>query len=152
MPFSLRLVMHKDFLVIHWRGKSFFNFGRKVILLTIFFGHSATSEVKGQFYKVMDNSAKYMYKTFRKSIITGSWIRTFLCYDLILNDFMDKNFCKGQIFWQFFFGCLVTSGQKLTFKGRTYNYYFRVFNDLRGQRRSLESCGQFSEVHVQEFL
>ena len=110
MPFSLRLVMHKDFLVIHWRGKSFFNFGRKVILLTIFFGHSATSEVKGQFYKVMDNSAKYMYKTFRKSIITGSWIKTFLSYDLILNDFMDKNFRKVHTFLTIFFGCLVAFG------------------------------------------
>ena len=48
------------------------NFGKKVMLLTFFFGYSATSEVKGQLYKVMDNPAKYMHKKFCKNIISGS--------------------------------------------------------------------------------
>ena len=46
--------------------------GKKVILLTIFFGYSATSEVKYLFYKVMDNPVKYMYKNFCKNVTNGS--------------------------------------------------------------------------------
>ena len=67
--------------------------------------------LKDQFYKVMDNPAKYMYKNFRKNIITGSWIRSVLSYDFILNDFMDKNFRKSRTIWQIF-GHLTTSEVK----------------------------------------
>ena len=49
-----------------------------------------TSEVKGHFYKVVDNPFKYMYKKFRNNILTGSWIRSFQSYNFIWNDFIDK--------------------------------------------------------------
>ena len=96
-----------------------------------FFGCLVTSEVKGQFYKVIDNAAKYMYKNFRKNIITCSWIRTFLSYDFILNDFMDKNFRKVHTFLTIFFW---------------------LFSDLWGQRSFFQSCGQFCEKCVQKIL
>ena len=113
--FAIECSLHRRYLcvlTVKWRRevylrlnarKSFFNFVRKITLLTSFFGYSATSEVKDQFYKVMDNATKYMYKNLRKNIITGSWIRTFLSYNLILNDFMDKNFRKGHTFLTIFF-------------------------------------------------
>ena len=60
----------------------------KVKLSTTFFGLLETSEVKSQFYKVVDNSVKYMYKNFRKNIITGSWDISFQSYDFVLNDYI----------------------------------------------------------------
>ena len=68
----------------------------------ICFGHSMTSEVKGHLNKVMDKSLKYLYKNFRKNIMNYSWYRSFKSYDFILNDFIEKNVCKGHSFNNFF--------------------------------------------------
>ena len=94
-----------------------------------FFGHQMNSEVKGHLNKVMDKSLKYLYKNFRKNIMNYSWYRSFKSYDFILNDFIYKYFRKGH----------------------TLNNFFWTFNDLWCQRSFLENCGQFCEIHVQQF-
>ena len=81
-------------MISYWMN-SWIKISIKVIHSTIFFGHSMTSEVKGHFYKVVDNYVKCMCKKFRKNIMNYSWYRSFESYDFILNDFIDKYFRKG---------------------------------------------------------
>ena len=57
-----------------------------------------TSEVKGHFHIVVENPLKCIYKTFHKNIMTNSRFRSFESFDLILNDFLDKNFCKDHTY------------------------------------------------------
>ena len=50
------------------------NFPSKVNFLTIVFGHTVTSEVKGHLYKVEDNLDNYMHKKFRNDILTDCFV------------------------------------------------------------------------------
>ena len=111
-----------DFILNEFMSKNF----NKGHTFNNFFGHSMTSEVKGHFYKVVDNYVTCMSKNFRKNIMNYSWYRSFKSYDFILNDFIDKNFRKGH----------------------TLNNFFRTLNGLWGQRSLLQSCWQLCKMHV----
>ena len=56
-----------------------------------------TSDFKGHFDKVVGNPVKYMYKNFRKNIISGSWDISFQSCDFMLNDLVDKNSVKVKL-------------------------------------------------------
>ena len=57
-----------------------------------------TSGVKDHLIKVLDISVKYMYKNFRRNIMSGSGVRSFQSYNFILNDFIEKMSVKVILF------------------------------------------------------
>ena len=92
-----------------------------------------TSGVKDHLIKVLDNSVKYMYKNFRRNIMSGSGVRSFQSYNFILNDFIEKNVRKGHSF-HIFFGHSMTSeveGHLNKVVDKSVKYLYKNFHTLR---------------------
>ena len=91
------------------------------------------SEVKGHFYKVVDNYVKCLCKKFRKNIIDYSWSRSFESYDFKLDDFIDKNFCKGHTLKKIFRTWPLSPGRKFSMDmmfWKSKMQHFNCFKDV----------------------